>query len=288
FNIGSPSVSINTESVRADEEPMVVSTTEPATEPMNERVGTTTDLGGVLKEIILLFTLGVLRPALGRRSAKQGEASAIKDNTLMLSISDDDKGLEDCLELKDATACHLKISAITPPAWKGFFDNHLDVDLLDLHNRCYTRQSVMDNAMNKWSRELLEAKENKGNLDRLMLEIQKWLGYQVSLLALQSKVSSLEAKKANHKATKASLRQEIEEVKHDRKEVVYKVVPYSCIELLYKALLLKNPPTLQKPIPSRTQIHVPSSQLAAPSSAPASNPMSPPTNIVKPSPSLNE
>ncbi|GKG51363.1 hypothetical protein Tco_0541747, partial [Tanacetum coccineum] len=49
-----------------------------------------------------------------------------------------------------------------------------------------------------------EAKEHKGNLDRLMIESQKWLGYQVSLLALESKVASLEAEKANLEATKAS------------------------------------------------------------------------------------
>ncbi|GKF79227.1 hypothetical protein Tco_0234795 [Tanacetum coccineum] len=45
---------------------------------------------------------------------------------------------------------------VTPLAWKGFLDNHLDVDLLDLHDRCYARQAVIDNAMNRRSRELLE------------------------------------------------------------------------------------------------------------------------------------
>nr|GEU73134.1 hypothetical protein [Tanacetum cinerariifolium] len=48
-------------------------------------------------------------------------------------------------------------------------------------------------------------------------------------------------------------------------------------------LLSKKPLTLQKPAPSRTQIHVPSSQNVTPSSAPSSNPMSPPTDLVKPS-----
>ncbi|GKE64136.1 hypothetical protein Tco_1518297, partial [Tanacetum coccineum] len=195
----------------------------------------------------------------------RAKASAMKDDTPMLSIFDDDEGLEDCLELKDATACHLKISAITPPTWKGFLDNHPDVDLLDLHDRCYARQAVVDNAVNRRSRELLkvieklrgkadvmrarelareeeceglrakyeavmtdfdknpdvlllrekmsslaiEAKEHKGNLDRLMLESQKWSGYQVSLLSLESKVASLEAEKANLEANEASLRQEI-------------------------------------------------------------------------------
>nr|GEZ55703.1 hypothetical protein [Tanacetum cinerariifolium] len=144
---------------QTNEEPAVEPMSEPATEPVNERVGTTVDLGGVPKEILLLFTLGVL---FFEASCKKetgfwfvnlahcrAKASAIKDDTPVLSIFDNDEGLEDCLELKDATACHLKISAITPPAWKDFLDNHLDVDLLDLHDRCYPRQAIMDNAVNR-------------------------------------------------------------------------------------------------------------------------------------------
>ncbi|GJW73941.1 hypothetical protein Tco_0133311, partial [Tanacetum coccineum] len=105
FNIGSPSVSINTEPVRTDE--------EPAIEPVNERIGTTVDSGGVPKEILLKLAFGssTLRTV-------RAKASAMKDDTPVISIFDDDEGLEDCLELKDATFCHLKISAITPPAWK--------------------------------------------------------------------------------------------------------------------------------------------------------------------------
>ncbi|GKF96738.1 hypothetical protein Tco_0292559, partial [Tanacetum coccineum] len=74
--------------------------------------------------------------------------------------------LKDCLELKDATACHLKISAITPPGWKGFLDNHPDVDLLDLYDRCYARQAVVDNAMNRRSCKLLKViKKLRGKVD---------------------------------------------------------------------------------------------------------------------------
>ncbi|GKC32933.1 hypothetical protein Tco_1040227 [Tanacetum coccineum] len=138
----SPGFNINTEPVRTDEEPAV----EPATELVNERIGTTTDSGGVPKEILLKLASG---SSTSRTICAKG--SALKDDTPVLSISNDDEGLEDCLELKDATACHLKISVITPPAWKGFLDNHLDVDLLDLHDRCYARQAVVDNSMNRRS-----------------------------------------------------------------------------------------------------------------------------------------
>nr|GEX57034.1 reverse transcriptase domain-containing protein [Tanacetum cinerariifolium] len=259
FNTGSSFVSINTEPVKADEEPAVEPTTEPATEPVNERA----------------------------------KDSTTKDDNLVLSISDDDE------------------------------DNHLDVDLLDLYDRCYARQAVVDNAVNRRSRKLLkvikklrgeanvmrarelareeeykglransaEAKEYKGNLDRLMLESQKWSSYQVSLSDLESKVAYLEAEKANLEATKALLRQEIKDVKQNNREVVFKVVPYACMELLQsdelgrlvgklvsspvtfgRSFAIEEAPTLQKRVPSRTQMHVPSSQLATLSFAHALKP----------------
>nr|GFA31470.1 hypothetical protein [Tanacetum cinerariifolium] len=200
FNTSSPSVSINTEPVRADEEPMIKPTTEPATEPVNEH------------EMNCKIRGGSSRPPVKRKLASGSSTSRtipakdflIKDDTPMLSISDDDE------------------------------------DLLDLYDRCYARQAVVDNVVNRRSCELLEMsslaaeeKEHKGNLDRLILKSQKWSGYQVSLLALESKVASLEAEKANLEATEPLLRQEIKEVKYDRKEAVSKVVLYACMELLY-------------------------------------------------------
>nr|GEZ26150.1 hypothetical protein [Tanacetum cinerariifolium] len=72
----------------------------------------------------------------------------------------------DVLELKDDTACHLKIFVITPLAWKNHLDNHIDLELLDLHDRCYTRQAVVDNAVNRTSHELLQViKKIRGELD---------------------------------------------------------------------------------------------------------------------------
>ncbi|GJS35758.1 hypothetical protein Tco_0534140 [Tanacetum coccineum] len=197
---------------------------------------------------------GSSRPPVKRKLASgwstshtvRAKASALKDDTPVLSISDDDEGLEDCLELKDATACHLKISAITPPTWKGFLDNHLDVDLLDLYDRCYARQAVVDNEMNRRSRELLEVIEKlRGEADvmraRELAREEEGEGLRAkceaamtdfdknpAILLLREKMSLLAAE-----ATEALLRQEIEEVKHDRREVVSKVVPYTCMELLH-------------------------------------------------------
>ncbi|GJY66973.1 hypothetical protein Tco_0469211 [Tanacetum coccineum] len=78
-----------------------------------------------------------------------------------------------------------------------------------------------------------EAKEHKANLDRMMLESKKWAGYQVSLSTLESKVVSLEAEKARLEVVEASLRQEVDDLKRDRMEVVSKVVPYIAMELVY-------------------------------------------------------
>ncbi|GJR48843.1 hypothetical protein Tco_1316946 [Tanacetum coccineum] len=64
-------------------------------------------------------------------------------------VSDDDEGLPDVLGLQDANACHLKISSITPPAWRGHLDNQLDVELLNLHDDYYARQAVIDIDVNR-------------------------------------------------------------------------------------------------------------------------------------------
>ncbi|GKF11607.1 hypothetical protein Tco_0049533, partial [Tanacetum coccineum] len=221
--------------------------------------------------------------------ATRVKTSSSKDDTPFLTISNEDEGLPDVFELKDANACHLKISAIIPPSWKNHLDNHMDVELLDLHDRCYDRQAFLDNVVNRRSQELLqvikkirgecdvmkerkrareeeceelrskceaamtdfekhpsmvamrekmsalstEAKEHKANLNRMLLESQKWAGYQVSLSALESKVASLEAEKARLEVVEASLKKEVDDVKRDSMEVVSKFVPYAALELIY-------------------------------------------------------
>nr|GEX34428.1 hypothetical protein [Tanacetum cinerariifolium] len=55
----------------------------------------------------------------------------------------------------------------------------------------------------------IKDRKHKDSLDRILLESQKWAGYQVSLSTLESKVASLEAEKVKLMAAKASLRQEL-------------------------------------------------------------------------------
>ncbi|GJX12439.1 hypothetical protein Tco_0204197 [Tanacetum coccineum] len=317
FSIGSPSVSINIEPLRADEEPIL----QPAE--------VTTDYGGSPKpELFFVHPRseaarikdrkcktrgGSSRPPVKRKLASGSSNSRAtraktytsKDDVPFLTVSDDDEGLFDIPELKDATACNLKISAITLPAWKNHLDNHMDVKLLDLHDRYYARQAVVDNVVNRRSRELLEVieklrgecnvikererareekseslrvkcevamsdfeknltvialrekistlstevKEHKANLDRMMLESQKWESYQASLLTLESQIASLEVEKAWLEAVKVSLRKEADDVKRDRMEVVSKVVPYAAMELIHSddlVAVIKEPFDLSK------------------------------------------
>ncbi|GKF37669.1 hypothetical protein Tco_0114427, partial [Tanacetum coccineum] len=212
FNTGSPFVSINIKPVRTDEEPV--------TEPVNECVGTIADSVGSPKgDTFVVHTRSVAahirerkcktrggssRPLVKRKLASgsstsctvHAKASAQKDDTPMLSIFYDDEGLKDCLELKDATAYHLKISAITPLAWKGFLDNHLDVDLLEFHDCCYDRQAIMDNAVNRRSRKLLEECDGLwAKCEAAMTDFDK----NPVVLLLREKMSSLAAEVKEHK-----------------------------------------------------------------------------------------
>nr|GEU54980.1 hypothetical protein [Tanacetum cinerariifolium] len=177
------------------------------------------------------------------------------------------QGLPDILELQDAKSYHLKISNIIPSSWRRYLDNQLDAKLLDLYDRCYTRQAVVDNAINRISWELLKVKEHKASLERMLLESKKWGSYQVSLSALESKVSSLEAEKAKLEATESSLHQEVESVRRDRAEVVLKVVSNVAMKLvqsdeidpcaLIEALLSKKPQTLQHQALARNHVPAP-------------------------------
>nr|GEZ28168.1 hypothetical protein [Tanacetum cinerariifolium] len=229
FGIGSPSASVNTKPPKDVEEPEV----QPAE--------VTTDSGESLKADVFVVHPGSI-------------ASRIKERKCKIK-----GGLPNCFELKDANVYHLKISTITPPAWKGYLDNQMDLELLDLFDRCYTRQVVVDNAVNRRAREFLEViKKMSGEADvikaRERSREEECEGLQVKckavmaefdqnpdVLAIREKISSLtadvkeqkEPNKARLKAIEASLRKEVEELKQDMKDVVLKVVPYAAIKLVH-------------------------------------------------------
>ncbi|GJY29509.1 hypothetical protein Tco_0405276 [Tanacetum coccineum] len=115
---------------------------------------------------------------------------------------------------------------------KGHLDNQLNAEILNLHDRCYARQVGVDNAVNDRARELLKLVEQmKGGCD-VLKEMEKVRDKECEDLKANVKVTSLEAKKAKLKTTKASPRQEIKCVRRDKTEVVSKVVPYVAMELV--------------------------------------------------------
>ncbi|GJR08236.1 hypothetical protein Tco_0790888 [Tanacetum coccineum] len=104
----------------------------------------------------LSVSINTKPPVVEAAPIDQPAENTTDSEVLILIFSDDDAGLSDCLELENANACYLKVPAITPPAWKNHLDNQLDIEFLDLHERCYARQAVVDNAVNRRSRELLK------------------------------------------------------------------------------------------------------------------------------------
>ncbi|GJV74726.1 probable xyloglucan endotransglucosylase/hydrolase protein 30 [Tanacetum coccineum] len=325
FGTGSPSVSVNIESLRVNEKPVLQPadvTADSGGSPKPEFfVVHPRSVAARIKDRKCKTMRGSSRPPMNRKLASgslnsratRAKTFTSKDDVPFLTVSDDDEGLSDVPELKDATACHLKIYSITPPTWKNHLDNHMDVELLDLHDRCYARQAVVDNAMYKRSREFLEA----------------------SLLTLESQIASIEAEKARLEAFEVSIQKEVDDVKQDRMDVVSKVVPYAAMKLIYNDDLgslvgrlvsfaifygrckafeqvagMKEPFELSKVkgyrpsykkehnqasndlatatfpwlSPSKTQALVASSPKATPSSVLGSNPTSPPVDafVVKP------
>ncbi|GKE02350.1 hypothetical protein Tco_1390333, partial [Tanacetum coccineum] len=266
---GSPSVSVNMDPPKANEELEI------------QPVEVTSDFRGSPKPELFVVHPGTIAARIKDRKCKtKGGSSRPPVKRKLASGSSPPVFL---------TVCHLKISAITPPAYKNHLDNHMDLELLDLHDRCYARHSVVDNAINRRSCELLQVieklrgecdvmrsrerareeecegmrvkceasmtefeknpavvalrekifvlsakvKEHKLNLDRMILESQKWAGYQQNLSTFESKVTSLKAEKARLEAIEVSLRKEVVELKQDRREVVSKVVPYAMMELVH-------------------------------------------------------
>ncbi|GJT72743.1 hypothetical protein Tco_1032029 [Tanacetum coccineum] len=214
-----------------------------------------------LPTLVLAQLMPLVKRTLAHGSSSSRATSAkttfSKDAPLLLMVSNDDEVLPDIFKLKDANACHLKNSAITLSVWKNQLDNHLYVKLMDLHDCCYARQAVVDNVVNRRPQELLqviekirgecdvvkerekareeECEELRIKCEATMTDFEKnpTAGYQVSLLTLESKVASLEAKKTRLETIEASLWQEVDDVKRDRMEMLSKVVPYATLELVH-------------------------------------------------------
>ncbi|GKB55310.1 hypothetical protein Tco_0906063 [Tanacetum coccineum] len=243
FDIGSPSASVNTELPKDVEEPEVQPAKVTADLGESPKAGVFVvhpgSVAAHIKERKCKRRGGSSRPLVKRKlafgssssRAIRAKTSASKDNAPILSIYDDDEGLSDCFELKDANAYHLKIPAITLPAWKGHLDNQMDLELLDLHDHCYARQAMVDNAVNKRAHEFLQVIEKMSG-ELMLSRLGKALREKISSLTADVKEHK-EVDKARLEDVKASLCREVEELKQDKRDVVSKVVPYATMELVH-------------------------------------------------------
>ncbi|GJZ74795.1 hypothetical protein Tco_0639260 [Tanacetum coccineum] len=174
FLLKEPSLEVGTSS------PLVSINMEPhiaIAETTEQLVENTADSGGSPRQEKLVIHTGSVAGRIKERKLPP------KADSPFVAISDDDEGkcfvpsyvlslydnfvtrlfvfacIPNVLELQDSTACHLKISAIAHPAWKGHLDNQLDLELFDLHGCCYAMQAVVDNSVNRKARELLKVVE---------------------------------------------------------------------------------------------------------------------------------
>ncbi|GJT88245.1 hypothetical protein Tco_1069962 [Tanacetum coccineum] len=128
FGTSSSSVSVNIEPLRADEEPVLHPAEVAADSGWSPKlelfVVHPRSVAAQIKDRKCKTMGGSSRPPVKRKlvsgssnsRATRAKTSTSKDDVPFRTISDDDEGLPDVPELKGATAFHLNISAITPPA----------------------------------------------------------------------------------------------------------------------------------------------------------------------------
>nr|GEY79933.1 hypothetical protein [Tanacetum cinerariifolium] len=196
FGIGSPSTSVNIEPFRGDEEPVLqpveVTTDSGRSHKPELFVVHPRSVATQIKDRKCKTRVGSSRPPVKRKLASRSsnscatraKTSTLKDDVLFLTVSNDDEG-----ELPS----FVLLSIVFVASKKNHLDNHMDVELLDLH-------------------ELLAVIKKRRE---------------------ECNVASLEVEKARLEAVEVSLRKEVDDVKRDMMEIFSKVVPYATIELIY-------------------------------------------------------
>ncbi|GJU86882.1 hypothetical protein Tco_1294428 [Tanacetum coccineum] len=192
FVSGSPSAPINNEPSLLEVEPLDNAN-------LDQLVENTADSEGspICEKMIIVASGSVSERMKNQRCRTKGSAKPLV------------KRLFDALDLNTVVDCHLMISIITPLAWRDHLDNQPEEDLFDLHDHCYARQAMVDNAINRRARGLLKIVEQlKGECEceAAMEDFDK----NPAVIVLRQKIVSL--------LTKV--------------EVVSKVVPYVAMKLV--------------------------------------------------------
>ncbi|GJY27566.1 hypothetical protein Tco_0403333 [Tanacetum coccineum] len=226
FGTSSPSASINNEPPSLEIEPLDSANPE-------QLVKNTADSGGSLvrEEMPIIVQTGS-----SSRSTRQKTSPAKVESSAFLTISNDEEGLPDVPELQN-----------------------LDAELLDLHDRCYARQAVVDNAINRRAQELLKVVEQMKGECEVLKEREKAMNKECEelkakceatmeefdknhvVMVLCQKIMSLLAEVKEHKESMERMMLEARnglDTKRTlrpwsrRAEVVSKVVPYVDIDLV--------------------------------------------------------
>ncbi|GJW38919.1 hypothetical protein Tco_0064764 [Tanacetum coccineum] len=183
-----------------------------------------------------------LAPGSSTSHATRAKTSSSKGDAPFLTVSDEDEDRLSFFNLPCIRSCEL-LHVIEK--LRGEFDvmrsreRAREEECEGLRVKCkvamieFEKNLTVVALQEKISSLSIEVKEHKLNHDRMMLESQKWAGYQQSLSTFKSKVTSLKAEKVRLEAVEVSLRKEVEELKQDRREVVSKVIPYAVMELVY-------------------------------------------------------
>ncbi|GJR09767.1 hypothetical protein Tco_0792419 [Tanacetum coccineum] len=143
FRTGSLSTLTNNEPLLLEAEPLN------ATNPEQLFENTVDSRGSLVREGMLVIGTGSVvgrmkdrkvrlkgstKPTMKRNLVQAGSSSryacqrsSLKKvkSSLFLTIYDYEEGLSDVPEQQNGTSCHLMISNITPPAWRGHFDNQI-------------------------------------------------------------------------------------------------------------------------------------------------------------------
>ncbi|GJV78509.1 hypothetical protein Tco_1514379, partial [Tanacetum coccineum] len=242
FGTGSPSSSINKEDLFVDAEPISSANPDQLIENSVESEGSP-----VCEKSLALADGNVAERISPPKVFHQKISKANVESSSFVTISDDD-GFPEASELKTSADCRLLISNITLPSLWGHLDNQSKIkgecevikegekarekEYEKLKAKCEATMKDFDKnpavviLRQKIVSLLAGVKKHKGSLDMMLLESQKWAGYKENLATLESKVSALEIEKCRLEEVEAQLRQEIENVKRDRAEVVSKVVLY--------------------------------------------------------------
>ncbi|GJV51581.1 hypothetical protein Tco_1447322 [Tanacetum coccineum] len=230
FGIDSPYISVNMEPLKANEELEI------------QPVEVTADYEGSPKPELFVVHLGSVaarikdrkcktrggssRPLIKRKlipgsftsRATRAKTSSSKDDVTFLTVSNDEDGFLDVLELKETLDCHSKISMLLSSSWKEIiWIHHMDFEEKAREEECEGIRVKFEAAMTEFE------------MNPAMVALRE----KISILSTKSKVTSLEAEKARLEAFKVTLRKEVEAHKQDRREVVSKVVPYAVVELVH-------------------------------------------------------